>query len=109
MLNLHKARPYLHPLCLHPVCRLFSLLELVKLQASCKKLELLSELMDHSGNYVRTVLPYIVSLLQKGLGQRILLLTHSLSPDPEVSSTVVVWVDVNQFSPSIVLVKKKYC
>ncbi|XP_059910266.1 nucleolar protein 6 [Gadus macrocephalus] len=62
---------------------IFQLLELVKLQASCKKLKLLSELMDHSGNYVRTMLPYILSLLQQGLGQRILLLTHSLSPDPE--------------------------
>ena len=97
-----------HPLCLHPVCCLFRLLELVKLQASCKKLKLLSELMDHSGNYVRTMLPYILSLLQQGLGQRILLLTHSLSPDPEVSSTVVLGVNdnarVTQSAPSIVLV-----
>uniref|UniRef100_A0A8C9XKN0 Nucleolar protein 6 n=1 Tax=Sander lucioperca TaxID=283035 RepID=A0A8C9XKN0_SANLU len=58
---------------------------LVKLQSSCKKLNLLSELMDHSGNYVHTALPYILSLLQRGLGQRIHLLTHSLSPDPEWS------------------------
>ncbi|KAK0147285.1 Nucleolar protein 6 [Merluccius polli] len=64
---------------------IFQLLELVKLQASCKKLNLLSELMDHSGNYVHTVLPYILSLLQQGLGQRIHLLTHSLTPDPEWS------------------------
>ncbi|KAG7264322.1 hypothetical protein CRUP_009944 [Coryphaenoides rupestris] len=63
----------------------FGLLELVKLQASCKKLNLLSELMDHSGNYVHTALPYILSLLQQGLGQRIHLLSHSLSPDPEWS------------------------
>lgn len=62
------------------------LIELVKLQSSCKKLNLLSELMDHSGNYVHTVLPYILSLLQRGLGQRIYLLTHSLSPDPEVGT-----------------------
>lgn len=60
------------------------LCELVKLQSSCKKLNLLSELMDHSGDYVHTVLPYILSLLQRGLDQRVLLLTHSLSPDPEV-------------------------
>lgn len=40
--------------------------------------------MDQSGDYVHTVLPYILSLLQRGLGQRIVLLTHSLSPDPEV-------------------------
>lgn len=60
------------------------LCELVKLQSSCKKLNLLSELMDHSGNYVHTALPFILSLLQRGLGERIHLLTHSLSPDPEV-------------------------
>ncbi|XP_034397578.1 nucleolar protein 6 [Cyclopterus lumpus] len=63
----------------------FQLCELVKLQSSCKKMNLLSELMDHSGNYVHTALPFIVSLLQRGLGQRIHLLTHSLSPDPEWS------------------------
>uniref|UniRef100_A0A665T8J3 Nucleolar protein 6 n=1 Tax=Echeneis naucrates TaxID=173247 RepID=A0A665T8J3_ECHNA len=63
----------------------FQLCELVKLQSSCKKLNLLSELMDHSGNYVQTALPFLLSLLQQGLGQRILLLTHSLSPDPEWS------------------------
>lgn len=65
----------------------FQLDELVKLHASCKKLDLLSELMDHSGNYVHTVLPLIVSLLQRGLGDRVRLLTHSLSPDPEWSVT----------------------
>ncbi|XP_034728386.1 nucleolar protein 6 [Etheostoma cragini] len=64
---------------------IFQLCDLVKLQSSCKKLNLLSELMDHSGNYVHTALPYILSLLQRGLGQRIHLLTHSLSPDPEWS------------------------
>ncbi|XP_074526984.1 nucleolar protein 6 [Halichoeres trimaculatus] len=61
----------------------FQLCELAKLQSSCKKLNLLSELMDHSGNYIHTALPFILSLLQRGLGQRIHLLTHSLSPDPE--------------------------
>ncbi|XP_068422667.1 nucleolar protein 6 [Clinocottus analis] len=63
----------------------FQLCELVKLQSSCKKMNLLGELMDHSGNYVHTALPFILSLLQRGLGQRIHLLTHSLSPDPEWS------------------------
>ncbi|XP_035234780.1 nucleolar protein 6 [Anguilla anguilla] len=62
---------------------LFQLCGLVKLQASCKKLNLLNELMDHSGNYVLTALPFILSLLQRGLGERVFLLTHSLSPDPE--------------------------
>ncbi|KAK6306719.1 hypothetical protein J4Q44_G00236440 [Coregonus suidteri] len=63
----------------------FQLCELVKLQSCCKKLDLLSELMDHSGNYVLTALPFILSLLQRGLGQRVRLLTHSLTPDPEWS------------------------
>uniref|UniRef100_A0A7N8YJ63 Nucleolar protein 6 n=1 Tax=Mastacembelus armatus TaxID=205130 RepID=A0A7N8YJ63_9TELE len=61
----------------------FQLCELVKLQSSCKKLNLLGELMDHSGNYIQTALPFILSLLQQGLGQRIHLLTHSLSSVPE--------------------------
>ncbi|XP_061762246.1 nucleolar protein 6 [Nerophis ophidion] len=63
----------------------FQLCELVKLQSSCKKLNLLNELMDQSGNYVHAALPFILSLLQKGLGQRISLLTHSFSPEPEWS------------------------
>lgn len=56
------------------------------MQASCKKLRLLSSLMDHSGNYVLAVLPFILSLLQRGLGDRIQLLAHSLPPDPEVET-----------------------
>ncbi|XP_029019148.2 nucleolar protein 6 [Betta splendens] len=63
----------------------FQLCDLVKLHSSCKKLNLLSELMDHSGDYVHTALPVILSLLQQGLGQRICLLTHSLSAAPEWS------------------------
>ncbi|XP_077418497.1 nucleolar protein 6 isoform X2 [Vanacampus margaritifer] len=64
---------------------IFQLCELVKLQSSCKKLNLLNELMDQSGNYVHTVLPFLLSLLQRGFGQRISLLTHSLCPEPEWS------------------------
>ncbi|XP_037536415.1 nucleolar protein 6 [Nematolebias whitei] len=63
----------------------FQLCDLVKLQSSCKKQNLLSKLMDRSGNYIQTALPFILSLLQQGLGQRIHLLTHSLSPDLEWS------------------------
>ncbi|KAM8865782.1 nucleolar protein 6 [Synchiropus picturatus] len=63
----------------------FQLCELVKLQSSCKKLNLLSELMDLSGDYVHAALPFILQLLQRGLGERISLITHSLSPDPEWS------------------------
>uniref|UniRef100_A0A8C2FMX2 Nucleolar protein 6 n=1 Tax=Cyprinus carpio TaxID=7962 RepID=A0A8C2FMX2_CYPCA len=61
----------------------FKLVNLVKLQTSCKKLLLLNELMDHSGNYVLTALPFVLSLLQRGLGERIHLLVHSLPQDPE--------------------------
>ncbi|XP_033827906.1 nucleolar protein 6 isoform X2 [Periophthalmus magnuspinnatus] len=63
----------------------FQLCELVKLQASCKKLNLLNELMDFSGNYIHASLPSILSLIRRGLGQRITLLTHSRAPDPEWS------------------------
>ncbi|XP_055741968.1 nucleolar protein 6-like [Salvelinus fontinalis] len=38
--------------------------------------------MDHSGNYVLTALPFILSFLQQVLGQRVRLLTHSLTPEP---------------------------
>ncbi|RVE68306.1 hypothetical protein OJAV_G00090780 [Oryzias javanicus] len=63
----------------------FQLCDLVKLQSTCKKQNLLNDLMDLSGNYVQAALPFILSLLQQGLGQRIHLLTHSLAPDPEWS------------------------
>uniref|UniRef100_A0A8C7NTY1 Nucleolar protein 6 n=1 Tax=Oncorhynchus mykiss TaxID=8022 RepID=A0A8C7NTY1_ONCMY len=55
------------------------LCEVVKLQCCCKKLDLLGELMDHSGNYVLTVLPFILSLLQRGLSQRVSL-KHNAQP-----------------------------
>ncbi|KAF6725205.1 Nucleolar protein 6 [Oryzias melastigma] len=63
----------------------FQLCDLVKLQSTCKKQNLLNDLMDLSGNYVQAALPFILSLLQQGLGQRIHQLTHSLAPDPEWS------------------------
>ncbi|KAL2091865.1 hypothetical protein ACEWY4_011663 [Coilia grayii] len=61
----------------------FQLCGLSKLQSACKKLNLFSELMDHSGNYIITALPLLLSLLQRGLGERIHLLVHSLPPSPE--------------------------
>lgn len=76
---------------------LLRLCELVKLQSSCKKLDLLSELMDHSGDYVHAALPFILSLLQQGLGQRISLLTHSLSPDPEVGNILIQGLPISGF------------
>lgn len=81
------TKPGLHTfflcVCFFPLSH--RLCDLVKLQSSCKKQNLLSKLMDRSGNYIQTALPFILSLLQQGLGQRIHLLTHSLSPDLEVS------------------------
>lgn len=62
---------------------IFHLPAVVKLQAACKKMELLSELMDHAGNYVAAALPFIMSLLQRGLGDRVRLLAHSLPQSPE--------------------------
>ncbi len=72
------------------------LVNLVKLQTSCKKLLLLNELMDHSGNYVLTALPFVLSLLQRGLGERIHLLVHSLPQDPEVDSLPITFPLVGQ-------------
>uniref|UniRef100_A0A8C7XNX7 Nucleolar protein 6 n=1 Tax=Oryzias sinensis TaxID=183150 RepID=A0A8C7XNX7_9TELE len=63
----------------------FQLCDLVKLQSTCKKQNLLNDLMDLSGNYIQAALPFVLSLLQQGLGQRIHLLTHSLAPDLEWS------------------------
>ncbi|XP_054842072.1 nucleolar protein 6 [Eublepharis macularius] len=56
----------------------FHLKHVSKLQAACRKMRLLSELLDHSGNYVAAALPFLLSLLERGLAQRVLLLTHSL-------------------------------
>uniref|UniRef100_UPI00398EAFAB nucleolar protein 6 n=1 Tax=Pristiophorus japonicus TaxID=55135 RepID=UPI00398EAFAB len=56
----------------------FHLKNLVKLQEGCKKMKLLNELIDHGGNYTVAILPHLVSLLTRGLGQRIHLLSHSL-------------------------------
>ncbi|XP_048460739.1 nucleolar protein 6 [Rhincodon typus] len=61
----------------------FHLKNLAKLQEGCKKMKLLNELIDHGGNYIVTILPHLLSLLTRGLGQRIHLLTHSLLHIPE--------------------------
>uniref|UniRef100_H9G4G3 Nucleolar protein 6 n=1 Tax=Anolis carolinensis TaxID=28377 RepID=H9G4G3_ANOCA len=53
-----------------------------KLQAACKKMKLLNELMDHGGNYVAATLPFLLRLLERGLGRRIMLLTHTLPQTP---------------------------
>lgn len=48
-------------------------------------MQLLNELMDRGGNYVATALPFMTSLLARGLGERVLLLTHSLPQTQEVT------------------------
>lgn len=47
-------------------------------------MQLLNELMDRGGNYVAAALPYIVSLLARGLSRRAQLVAHSLPQIPEV-------------------------
>ncbi|XP_063151962.1 nucleolar protein 6 [Candoia aspera] len=49
-----------------------------KLQMACKKMQLLNALMDRGGNYVAAVLPFFLSLLERGLARRLVLLTHQL-------------------------------
>ncbi|KYO18444.1 nucleolar protein 6 [Alligator mississippiensis] len=61
----------------------FYLKPVSKLQGACKKMQLLNELMDRGGNYVATALPFMTSLLARGLGERVLLLTHSLPQTQE--------------------------
>ncbi|XP_015703764.1 nucleolar protein 6 [Coturnix japonica] len=61
----------------------FHLKHVSKLQSACKKMKLLNELMDRGGSYVAAALPFIVSLLTRGLAKRALLVAHSLPQTPE--------------------------
>uniref|UniRef100_A0A8C3SKV5 Nucleolar protein 6 n=1 Tax=Chelydra serpentina TaxID=8475 RepID=A0A8C3SKV5_CHESE len=61
----------------------FHLKHVSKLQGACKKMQLLNELMDRGGNYVAAALPFVTSLLARGLAERVLLLTHSLPQAPQ--------------------------
>uniref|UniRef100_A0A8C3K0Z5 Nucleolar protein 6 n=1 Tax=Calidris pygmaea TaxID=425635 RepID=A0A8C3K0Z5_9CHAR len=61
----------------------FHLKHVSKLQSTCKKMQLLNELMDRGGNYVAAALPFVVSLLGRGLAGRALLVAHSLPQIPE--------------------------
>uniref|UniRef100_A0A4W3I5E7 Nucleolar protein 6 n=1 Tax=Callorhinchus milii TaxID=7868 RepID=A0A4W3I5E7_CALMI len=56
----------------------FHLSSPVKLQGGCQKLKLLNELIDRGGNYVAAIMPHLLSLLSRGLGQRTHLLAHAL-------------------------------
>ncbi|NXV02226.1 NOL6 protein, partial [Cettia cetti] len=61
----------------------FHLKHVSKLQGTCKKMQLLNELMDRGGNYVAAALPFVVSLLARGLSRRAQLVAHSLPQIPE--------------------------
>uniref|UniRef100_A0A670Z235 Nucleolar protein 6 n=1 Tax=Pseudonaja textilis TaxID=8673 RepID=A0A670Z235_PSETE len=56
----------------------FHLRHVSKLQTACKKMQLLNALMDRGGNYVAAVLPFFLSLLERGLARRVALLAHQL-------------------------------
>ncbi|XP_036597850.1 nucleolar protein 6 [Trichosurus vulpecula] len=61
------------------------------LHAACQRLKLWSELQDHGGDYVAAILPTLTALLERGLGSRVTLLTHSRAPVPQ-------W-EINQTPP----------
>ncbi|RMC16490.1 hypothetical protein DUI87_06425 [Hirundo rustica rustica] len=61
----------------------FHLKHVSKLQGTCKKMQLLNELIDWGGNYVAAALPFVVSLLARGLSRRAQLVAHSLPQIPE--------------------------
>ncbi|KAM4808387.1 nucleolar protein 6 [Rhinophrynus dorsalis] len=61
----------------------FHLTQVAKLQGACRKMNLLNELIDRGGDYVSTALPYILSVLGRGLDQRVTLLSHTLPHRPE--------------------------
>jgi hypothetical protein len=54
-----------------------------QLQSAVGKLKLQTELMDHSGDYIHTVLPHVLGLLMQALGNRIMLLAPKLEKPKE--------------------------
>ncbi|KAL7985724.1 hypothetical protein Chor_013656 [Crotalus horridus] len=56
----------------------FHLRHVSKLQTACKQMQLLNALMDRGGSYVAAVLPFFLSLLERGLARRLVLLAHQL-------------------------------
>ncbi|KAM9096445.1 nucleolar protein 6 [Sarcophilus harrisii] len=67
-------RTFDHVLHIHPLNCLY---------AACRRLKMWSELLDHGGDYVAAILPTLTTLLERGLGSRLILLTHSRAPVPE--------------------------
>lgn len=58
-------------------------------------MQLLNELMDRGGNYVAAALPFVVSLLARGLAGRALLVAHSL---PQILEVMHLGNDVASFT-----------
>ncbi|KAM4049230.1 nucleolar protein 6 [Anomaloglossus baeobatrachus] len=61
----------------------FHIAQVAKLQKTCQKMKLLNELVDRGGDYVASALPFILSVLEKGLGPRAVLVSHALTQKPE--------------------------
>ncbi|XP_075042504.1 nucleolar protein 6 isoform X2 [Mixophyes fleayi] len=61
----------------------FHITHVSKLKAACRKMKLQDELIDRGGDYVSVSLPLILSVLRRGLDQRLVLLSHTLPQLPE--------------------------
>lgn len=61
----------------------FQITQVARLHKTAKKMKLVNELQDRGGDYVSATLPFILSLLKKGLSQRLVLLSHALPQKPE--------------------------
>ncbi|XP_073536523.1 nucleolar protein 6 isoform X2 [Phyllobates terribilis] len=61
----------------------FHVTQVAKLQKTCQKMKLLNELVDRGGDYVAATLPFILSVLEKGLDQRVVLVSHAPMQKPE--------------------------
>ncbi|XP_040277098.1 nucleolar protein 6 [Bufo bufo] len=61
----------------------FHIIQVSRLQKTCKKMKLLNELIDRGGDYVLAALPFIMSVLKKGLNERVVLLSHALPQELE--------------------------
>ncbi|KAM8960952.1 nucleolar protein 6 [Pelodytes ibericus] len=61
----------------------FHLTGVAQLQEACKRMKLQTEVMDRGGDYVLASLPFLLSVLTRGLDQRVSLLSHSALQKPE--------------------------
>ncbi|XP_073445908.1 nucleolar protein 6 isoform X1 [Dendrobates tinctorius] len=61
----------------------FHITQVAHLQKTCQRMKLLTELVDRGGDYVAATLPFILSVLEKGLDQRVVLVSHAPMQKPE--------------------------